>query len=65
MLKESVLKFYGGPSKTAAAIGITHSAVCQWGRVIPEKQAFVLERLTKKKLKYDPKMYAKHRSSIA
>ena len=65
MLKESVLKFYGGTTKAAMAIGVTHSAVCQWGAVIPEKQAYVIERITKGKLKYDPSLYAKNSAPAA
>ncbi|HCT3403221.1 TPA: hypothetical protein OTT52_005591 [Klebsiella michiganensis] len=41
------------------ALGVTHSAVCQWGNVIPQKQAFVIERITKGKLKYDANLYQK------
>ncbi|ARF50814.1 Cro/CI family transcriptional regulator [Pantoea stewartii] len=62
MLKESVLKFYGGPTKTAIALGISHSAVSQWGKVIPEKQAFVINRLTDGQLGYDQKFYSKNSS---
>ncbi|HBT3792912.1 TPA: hypothetical protein U7Q71_005075, partial [Klebsiella pneumoniae] len=48
-----------GISKTAIALGVTHSAVCQWGNVIPQKQAFVIERITNGKLKYDASLYQK------
>ncbi|MBF7747562.1 Cro/CI family transcriptional regulator [Klebsiella pneumoniae] len=50
---------HGGISKTAIALGVTHSAVCQWGNVIPQKQAFVIERITNGKLKYDASLYQK------
>ena len=59
MLKNQVVEYYGGISKTAIALGVTHSAVCQWGNVIPQKQAFVIERITNGKLKYDAKLYQK------
>ncbi|EJR0152273.1 TPA: Cro/CI family transcriptional regulator [Klebsiella pneumoniae] len=59
MLKTQVVEYYGGISKTAIALGVTHSAVCQWGNVIPQKQAFVIERITKGKLKYDANLYQK------
>ncbi len=36
MHKGTVVDYYGGISKTAVALGVTHSAVCQWGEVIPE-----------------------------
>ena len=59
MLKTQVVEYYGGISKTAIALGVTHSAVCQWGNVIPQKQAFVIERITKGQLKYDANLYQK------
>ncbi|CAM8545671.1 Cro/Cl family transcriptional regulator [Escherichia coli] len=59
MLKNKVVEYYGGISKTAIALGVTHSAVCQWGNVIPQKQAFVIERITNGKLKYDASLYQK------
>ena len=59
MLKSKVVDYYGGISKTAVALGVTHSAVCQWGEVIPQKQAFVIDRITKGKLKYDASFYHK------
>ncbi|HFO1949877.1 TPA: Cro/CI family transcriptional regulator [Klebsiella pneumoniae] len=65
MLKTQVVEYYGGISKTAIALGVTHSAVCQWGNVIPQKQAFVIERITKGKLKYDANLYQKATDSAA
>ena len=59
ILKNQVVEYYGGISKTAIALGVTHSAVCQWGNVIPQKQAFVIERITNGKLKYDASLYQK------
>lgn len=59
MLKNQVVEYYGGISKPAIALGVTHSAVCQWGNVIPQKQAFVIERITNGKLKYDASLYQK------
>lgn len=60
MLKKVVVAHFGGISKTALALRISHPAVCRWGEVIPEKQAFVIERITKGQLKYDPQLYAKN-----
>ncbi|MGK3372446.1 Cro/CI family transcriptional regulator [Citrobacter youngae] len=65
MLKSKVVDYYGGISKTAVALGVTHSAVCQWGDVIPQKQAFVLDRITKGKLKYDASLYQKSTNTTA
>jgi len=65
MLKAKVIEYFGGTSKTAIALGVTHSAVCQWGAVIPQKQAFVIERIAKGALKYDAKMYPKSNETAA
>ena len=65
MLKSKVVDYYGGISKTAVALGVTHSAVCQWGDVIPQKQAFVIDRITKGKLKYDASLYQKSTNTRA
>ncbi|BBR82654.1 DNA-binding transcriptional regulator DicC [Klebsiella quasipneumoniae] len=65
MLKNQVVEYYGGITKTAIALGVTHSAVCQWGNVIPQKQAFVIERITNGKLKYDASLYQKATDSAA
>lgn len=59
MHKLEVVEHFGGISKTACALGISHPAVCRWGEIIPEKQAFVIERITKGKLKYDSRLYQK------
>lgn len=65
MRKTDVVKYFGGISKTAVALGISHPAVCRWGEIIPEKQAFVIERITKGTLKYDSKMYQKSNETAA
>jgi len=65
MLKAKVVEYFGGISKTATALGVTHSAVCQWAAIIPEKQAFLIERITKGALKYDAKMYQKPNETAA
>lgn len=65
MLKNQVVEYYGGITKTAIALGVTHSAVCQWGNIIPQKQAFVIERITNGKLKYDASLYQKATDSAA
>ncbi|MEG7517325.1 Cro/CI family transcriptional regulator, partial [Morganella morganii] len=46
MLKRDVLHFFGGVKKTAAALNISHPAVCRWKKTIPEKQALIIERIT-------------------
>lgn len=60
MLKTKVVDYYGGVSKTATALGLTHSAVCQWGEIIPERQALKIEKITSSKLQYDHRLYQKN-----
>ncbi|MEB7622506.1 MULTISPECIES: Cro/CI family transcriptional regulator [Enterobacter] len=65
MRKSEVIEHFGGVSKTACVLGISHPAVCRWGEVIPQKQAFVIERITNGKLKYDASLYQKVTDSAA
>lgn len=64
MRKHEVIEYFGGVSKTASTLG-SHPAVCRWGEVIPEKQAFVIERITNGKLKYDASLYQKSTDSAS
>jgi hypothetical protein len=57
MRKSSAIKHYGNIVKLAAALRITHGAVCQWKSIIPEKQAMKLERITGGDLVYNPSLY--------
>lgn len=34
MRKSEVIEHFGGVSKTASVLGISHPAVCRWGEVI-------------------------------
>jgi hypothetical protein len=63
MLKASSIKYYGNIVKLSKALAITHGAICQWGEIIPEKQAMRLERITKGKLVYNPALYEKQDSA--
>ena len=65
MYKSDVVKHFGGIQKTTIALGISHPAVCRWGEVIPEKQAFVIERITDGALKYDATLYQKPSETAA
>ncbi len=65
MLKTDVIEHFGGVSKTASVLGISHPAVCRWGDVLPQKQSFVIERITKGKLKYDASLYQKSTDTAA
>ena len=57
MKKLEAVKYFGGSLKLADALSITSGAVSQWGEVIPERQAFRLDRMTGGKLKYRPELY--------
>lgn len=64
MLKNLVLEHFGGTVKTAIALGVSHSAVCQWSIIVPEKQALKIERLTKGALKYNPELYLNNSKTV-
>lgn len=53
MKKQNAIKHFGGVSKLAAALGILHSAVSQWGENVPVRRAFEIERITNGELKAD------------
>ena len=59
MQKTTVICHFGDVSKAAKAVGVSQAAVSKWGEVIPEKQAFRIERITKGALVYDPSIYEK------
>ena len=47
MKKDEAMAFFGGVTRTAKIIGVTHSYVSQWGIYVPENQAFKLLYLSK------------------
>ncbi|MFM2482768.1 Cro/CI family transcriptional regulator [Celerinatantimonas sp. YJH-8] len=57
MKKIHVIQQLGSVGQVADLLGISHSAVSQWGELIPEKQALRLHMLTHGKLSYDPALY--------
>jgi hypothetical protein len=59
MDKTTVINYFKSGANTARFLKITRASVSEWGKVIPEKQALKLERLTKGGLKYDPSLYEK------
>jgi len=50
MLKQKAIKIYGTPSALARALGVTKSAVSQWGETIPERHALKIRYELKPKL---------------
>jgi len=57
MLKKTAVKHFGGTVKLAEALGISPSSVSEWGVIIPEKRAFILEKKTKGELVYNEIFY--------
>ena len=57
MRKSDVLAHFKTATAAAKAIGITKSAVSQWGDVVPEDKAYRYEVVTRRKLKVDKSLY--------
>jgi DNA-binding transcriptional regulator YdaS (Cro superfamily) len=57
MKTEDVIKLYGSQAAAARALGITRSAVSQWGDVVPLATAARLEKITAGKLVLDLRFY--------
>lgn len=63
MYKSAVLALYGdNQSAVARALKISRASVNAWGEIIPETQAYRLERITRGKLKVDSAEYDRRRS---
>lgn len=63
MLKKTVLNYFKNPKKIADLLMISPAAVSQWGEVIPEKNAYRLQEITKGELKVDNSIYRKKQQS--
>lgn len=57
MLKKDVISHFGTIISVAEKLGVSHSAVCQWGDVIPEKNALRLHQITSGVLTYEESFY--------
>ncbi|QJQ93941.1 MULTISPECIES: Cro/CI family transcriptional regulator [Halomonadaceae] len=54
MTTSEAIKHYGGKKiELARALGLSPSAITQWGESVPILRQYELERLTKGKLKVD------------
>ena len=51
MLTRDAVRHFGTLTALAAALGITRSAIYQWGRTVPELRQYQLESLTRGKLR--------------
>ena len=57
MLKSDVIAHFGSANEAAAALGITKQAISAWGEIIPRGSAYIVQGITKGKLKVDPANY--------
>ncbi|HGH7223088.1 Cro/CI family transcriptional regulator [Klebsiella sp. K4-170] len=57
MLKKDVVQHFGSQRAIAKALGLSESAVSQWKEVIPEKDAFKIEKITSGALRREPELY--------
>lgn len=57
MKSKDVIDFFGGPTATGAALGITGQAVSQWGETVPASRQAHVELATKGKIKRDKPVY--------
>ena len=64
MLKKDVKKYYGSFAKAARALGISSAAISQWNDIIPEKQAYRLEKITKGQLRVNRDLYEQNDMEI-
>ncbi|MFP1742485.1 Cro/CI family transcriptional regulator [Lonsdalea quercina] len=60
MKKDDVVSYFGGVSKTAKALSLSHASVSGWSEVIPKGRAFEIQVLTKGALKVDLSLYEKN-----
>ncbi len=59
MLKTDVVTFFGNQTATAKRLGVTKSAVSQWGEIVPEHIAYRAQYESGGVLKFDPSVYYK------
>lgn len=57
MKKRDALAYFGTSIALARAVGVTKSAVSQWGEFVPPAIAELLQDLTQGVLHYDPSVY--------
>jgi DNA-binding transcriptional regulator YdaS (Cro superfamily) len=65
MRKGDVIQHFGSQTKAALALGVTKSAVSQWGEIIPEGMAYKIQVITRGKLRVDPALYEKDHTPAA
>jgi DNA-binding transcriptional regulator YdaS (Cro superfamily) len=58
MKKADAIDFFGSQNNLAKELGITHSAISQWGEDVPPLRAFEIARLTEGKLSIDSNLHS-------
>ncbi|MGL5370820.1 MAG: Cro/CI family transcriptional regulator [Plesiomonas sp.] len=68
MRKSDVIDYYREQGKNltyiANLLGLRLGSVSGWPEIIPERNALKLERITKRKLRYDPALYQKPKNDL-
>ncbi|WFQ81307.1 Cro/CI family transcriptional regulator [Xenorhabdus sp. SF857] len=59
MFKDEAIKFFGSQRIIAEKLHVSDAAVSQWKKIIPERAALKLNRITNGQLKYRPNLYNK------
>lgn len=62
MFKKNVITYFGSLKNVAETLSISTAAVSQWGKIIPEKNAYKLQAITNGDLKVDVRLYEKNKS---
>lgn len=57
MYKKDVLNHYGTAVRLAKILKISPSAISQWRDIIPERQAYKIQRLSNNALVVNPLLY--------
>jgi len=55
MKTEDVIRYFGSKSKVARAVGIRVPSIDDWRETVPWMRQIQIEKLTKGKLKHDPR----------
>lgn len=65
MRTSDVLAYYRTATAAARAVGVTKSAVSQWGEFVPEGKAYRYQKITRGKLKVDESVYLRPHPNCA
>lgn len=64
MYKRDVLSHYGTLVELAKILNISPSAISQWKEIIPERQAYRIQRLSGNVLTVNPELYSAVKKDI-